>query len=92
MGYYAPGPNMTEAEREAWRRQTEFDQKLKDMENSINCLLVSVQVLRRNGPSEDLLRRIDEFGSNFTTLLQEYIADAKATPYRLTGPKRENRY
>ncbi|WP_143039841.1 MULTISPECIES: hypothetical protein [Bradyrhizobium] len=79
---------MTEAERQEWQRQTAFDEMLKEMENAINVLLVNVQVLRRNGPSKDLLRRIDESGSRFTELLQAYIAEAKATPPRLTAKGR----
>lgn len=88
MTNYAMHHYMTEGEREERRRQIEFDELLKDMENQLGTLIVNLQILRRSGPSKDLLRRIDEAGNEFTIRLKAIMASAISTPLRMTGPDR----
>jgi hypothetical protein len=80
-------PYMTEAEREHGRREVEFDELLKRMEEWSAILIVNLKVLRRNGPSTDLLRRIDEAGTEFTSRLKLVMDSAKSGHYRLEGPR-----
>jgi hypothetical protein len=92
MAYYAQhNSETTEADREHRRREVEFDTTMVEMEQWINCLLVRIQVCRRNGPSKDILKGIEEAGSEFTTRLDAIMGSAKATPFRLAAPTK-NRY
>jgi hypothetical protein len=88
MNIYATHHNMSEAEREHRRREIEFDTLIKEMEEYQACLLISVKTLRRNGPSKNILKRIDDFGSEFTSRLHTVMEMANSGHYRLEGPTR----
>jgi tRNA(Glu) U13 pseudouridine synthase TruD len=88
MTNYAMHHYMTEAEREQRRQQIEFDETLKDMENQLATLIVNLQILRRNGPSKDLLQRIDLAGNEFTIRLKAIMDSAMSSPPRLTSKGR----
>ena len=94
MAYYAYHHNAdsTEGDRERHRQQLEFEATMMEMEQWINVLLLRIQICRRSGPSKDMLKGIEDAGSEFTTRLEAIMESAKATPYRIEAPKGKNRY
>ena len=91
MAYYAYHHNAdaTEGDRERHRQQVEFESTMTAMEQWINVLLLRIQICRRSGPSKDILKGIEDAGSEFTTRLEAIMESARATPYRLEAPKRK---
>jgi hypothetical protein len=92
MAFYAyHNPQATEADREHHRQKVEFDATMKEMEDWLNCLLSNLQTLRRNGPSKDILRRVEDTGNEFTTRLQWVMKTCLETLHRIEAPEGKNR-